>query len=140
VHLRTAEWFWDQEVFDFVGRSLHLAGRLSMRDYALAWELKRAGMDWRSWLLVRWGLTGTRLLVAKLKADASFSSEVERVRAFIKQQGGCRATYFNHAKKLGPSVELPNIRLNNQPPDQTAASLLDLLRRRFGTLGSDGSQ
>jgi hypothetical protein len=140
VHLRTAEWFWDQEVFDFVGRSLHLAGRLSMRDYALAWELKRAGMDWRSWLLVRWGLTGTRLLVAKLKADASFSSEVERVRAFIKQQGGCRATYFNHAKKLGPSVELPNVRLNNQPPDQTAASLLDLLRRRFGTLGSDGSQ
>ena len=32
-----------------------------------------------------------RLLVAKLKADASFSSEAERVRAFIAQQGGCRA-------------------------------------------------
>jgi hypothetical protein len=27
VHLRTADWFWDQEIFDFIGRVLHLAGR-----------------------------------------------------------------------------------------------------------------
>ncbi len=47
VHLRTAGWFWDQEVFDFIGRSLHLADPLSMRDYVLGWELKRAGMDWK---------------------------------------------------------------------------------------------
>ena len=140
VHLRTAGWFWDQEVFDFIGRSLHLAERLSMRDYTLAWELKRAGMDWKSWLLVRWGMTGKRLLVAQLKANPSLGSEAQRVRAFIEQQGGCRATYYNHAKKLGPSVELPDIRLNNLPPDRAAASLLDLLRRRFGMLGSDEPQ
>ena len=36
VHLRTAGWFWDQEVCDFIGRSLHLANPLSMRDYALS--------------------------------------------------------------------------------------------------------
>ena len=62
------------------------------------------------------------------------------MRAFIKQEGGCRATYYNHAKKLGRSVDLPEIRLNNRPPEQTAAgaaSLLDLLRRRFGILGGD---
>ncbi|MFH1746961.1 MAG: hypothetical protein ABIG44_07945 [Planctomycetota bacterium] len=140
VHLRTADWYWDQEIFDFIGRFLHLTQGLSMRHYALAWELKRAGMDWKSWLLVRWGLTGTRLLVAKLKADASFSSEAERVRAFVKQDGGCRATYFNHAKKLGRSVDLPEIRLNNRPPEQITASLLDLLRRRFGMLGRDEPQ
>ena len=110
-----------------------------MRDYALGWELKRAGMDWRNWLLTRWGMTGTRLLVAKLKADPSLGSEAERVRAFIEQQGGCRATYYNHAKQLGRSLERPDIRLNNPPPDRTPAnaSLLDLLRRRFGILGSD---
>jgi len=140
VHLRTAAWFWDQEVFDFIGHSLHLAERLSMRDYTLAWELKRAGMDWKSWLLVRWGMTGKRLLVAQLKANPSLGSEAQRVRAFIEQQGGCRATYYNHAKKLGRSVELPDIRLNNLPPDRMAASLLDLLRRRFGMLGSDEPQ
>ncbi len=49
-----------------------------MRDYALAWELKCAGMDWKGWLLARWGMSGTRLLVAKLKADPSLGSEAER--------------------------------------------------------------
>ncbi len=53
VHLRTAGWFWDQEVFNFIGRSLQLAEQLSMRDYVLGWELKRAGMDWKGWLLIR---------------------------------------------------------------------------------------
>ncbi len=139
VPLRTAGWFWDQEVFDFIGRSLHSAERLSMRDYALAWELKCAGMDWKGWLPARWGMTGTRLLVAWLKADPSFRSEAERVRAFLAQQGGCRATYSNHARRLGRPVELPELRLGNPPPDRmpSAASLLDLLRRRFGILGSD---
>ncbi len=141
VHLRTAGWFWDQEVFDFIGRSLHLADPLSMRDYALAWELKRAGMDYKSWLLTRWGMTGTRLLVAKLKADPSFSTEAERVHAFIEQGGGCRATYYNHAKRLGQPLEIPVIRLRNRPPERrpTDARLLDLLRRRFGILGNDES-
>ncbi len=139
VHLRTAGWFWDQEVFDFIGRSLHLADPLSMRDYALAWELKQAGMDYKNWLLTRWGMIGTRRLVAKLKADPSFSTEAERVREFIQQKGGCRATYYNHVKRLGQPLELPEIRLHNRPPDRKPADarLLDLLRRRFGILGND---
>jgi len=139
VHLRTAGWFWDQEVFDFIGRSLHLAEPLSMRDYVLGWELKRAGMDYKSWLLTRWGMTGTRLLVAKLKADPSLSTEADRVSEFIVQGGGCRATYYNHAKRLGQPLEFPDIRLPNRPPDRKLADarLLELLRRRFGILGND---
>ncbi len=82
---------------------------------------------------------GKRLLVAKLKADPSLNSEAERVRAFIAQQGGCRATYYNHAQRLGQPLELPNLQLKCLPPNWTLGeeSLLDLLRRRFGTLGGD---
>ncbi len=139
VHLRTATWFWDQEVFDFIGRSLHWAEPLSMRDYPLAWELKAAGIDWKSWLLTRWGMTGKRLLAAKLKADPSIGAEAERVRAFIEQGGGCRATYYNHAKRLGKPLELPELRLTHRPPKKvtTDQSLLDMLRRRFGFPGQD---
>ena len=43
----------------------------------------------------RWGMSGTRLLVARLKADPSFRTEDQRVRAFLAHQGGCRATYYN---------------------------------------------
>ncbi len=84
-------------------------------------------------------MTGARLLVAKLKADPALISEAERVRAFIEKEAGCRATYYNHAKRLGRPLELPDIRLDNRPPAPrpSHASLLDLLRRRFGILGSD---
>ncbi len=84
-------------------------------------------------------MSGTRLLVAKLKADLSFRTEAQRVHAFLAQQGGCRATYYNHAKGLGRPVKLPKLQLGNPPPDRTPpeTSLLDLLRRRFGILGGD---
>ena len=93
----------------------------------------------KSWLLTRWGLTGIRVVVAKLKADPSFSTEAERVREFIQQESGCRATYYNHAKRLGQPLEFPDIRLHNRPPDRKLADarLLELLRRRFGILGND---
>ena len=59
--------------------------------------------------------------------------------AFIKQGGGCRATYYNHAKRLRQPLEIPEIRLPNRPPERKLADarLLDLLRRRFGILGND---
>lgn len=47
VHRRTAHWFWDQEIFDFLGARLHLIGQPSMRHYVKASELKAADMDWR---------------------------------------------------------------------------------------------
>src|SRR5262245_2142130 len=94
--LVVAAWFWDQEIFDWIGAQLHLIERPSMRPNRAAWELKEAAMDWRGQLLGRW-LSGPRLLVARLKADTSFASEEDRARAFVERGGGSRATYFNHA-------------------------------------------
>ena len=37
IHLRTAEWFWDQEIFDFLGERLHWLQEASMRHYLAAW-------------------------------------------------------------------------------------------------------
>ena len=36
--------------------------------------------------------------------DTRFASEAERVREFVRRGGGCRATYFNHAKRLRGSI------------------------------------
>ena len=140
VHMRTARWFWDQEVFDDIGQHLHLVDQPSMRDYWLSWELKEAGLDWRSCLLERWGLSGRRLLVARLMADRSFRTEEDRVRAFVERGGGCRATYFNHAGKLRAKGKVPAAVLVNSPPSlnarPTGVSLLNLLRQRYGRLGN----
>jgi hypothetical protein len=132
VHLRTATWFRNQEVLDFVGNHLHLIDRPSMRDYVRADELQKAGFDWRADLLERWGLCGARLLVAGLKADASFATEEDRALAFVAQGGGCRATYFNHARKLAPPVPLPTIALASEAAGPLAAHAPGLVNGREG--------
>lgn len=138
VHRQAAAWFWDQEVFDFIADHLHLLGRHSLRTYVLAWELKQAGLDWRAGVLGRC-LTGPALAVARLKADPAYPNEEERVRAFVASGEGCRASYFNHARKLKPTGTRPDLMLTQTgppaPPDQ-APSVLDMLRSRFGELGN----
>ncbi len=134
IHVRTGSWFWDQEIFDFIGERLHFFPALSMRLYRQLWELKEAGINWHSFALQR-SVSRTASLVAELKADPSYSMEKERVRAFIARGGGSRATYFNHAKKLRPASDPPRIVLKNSPPKAPKEALLEesllkVLRRR----------
>ena len=138
VHRQAAGWFWDQQVFDFVAAHLHLIDQPSLRSYVLAWELKQAGLAWRAALLGRC-LTGTALAVAKLRADPSFASDAKRAQAFVAAGLGCRATYFNSAKKLRPHVAAPALKLTHTSPPASATAdqnYLDMLRRRFGHLGN----
>jgi len=138
VHCQAATWFWDQEVFDLVAANLNRMVRPSLRTYVLAHERKIAGLDWKSVVLTRC-LTGAALEVAKIKSDPSYATEEDRVRAFVASGAGCRATYFNHAKRLCQSQEVPRIKLTNTTPLYSqvgAENLADLLRRRFGKLGS----
>jgi hypothetical protein len=137
VHRRAGEWYWDQEIYDFVGEHLHLIERPSMRIYVLAWQMKRANLDWRGYVLQRC-LTGPALAVAQLKADYHFANEAARVKAFVASGAGCRATYFNHAKKLAATVAVPKVVLKGRAPvcPQTSGDLLSRLRQRYGELGN----
>ena len=138
VHCRTAQWYWDQEIFDYVGAHLHLIERPSMRLYFLAWQLKKAGLDWQGYVRQRL-LAGAALLVARLKGDSRYANEAERVAAFVAAGGGCRATYFNHAKKLAvKSAVVPRLILTGQPPvvPELGLDVLARLRCRYGDLGN----
>ena len=139
VHQRTADWFWDQEIFDFIGERLHLITEPSMRHYVAAWELNQAGIDWRSLVLSRC-LSGKALLVAQLKASPDYASEAERVRAFIARGGGSRATYFNLSKRLQTQSETaPKIQLKSSSPPHRAPDpeLWRILRKWRGHLGDN---
>jgi hypothetical protein len=133
VHLRTAEWFWDQEIFDFLAERLQWLAEPSMRHYVAAWELKQAGLDWRSLLLSRC-LSGRALAVAQLKADPRYASEAERVQAFLAQGGGSRSTYFNWSRKLQAQGTASVIRLDKAPPARRATDemIQSLLRKWKG--------
>ena len=39
-------------------------------------------------------------LVAELQADSSYSTEEARAKEFSARGRGCRATYFNHSRRL----------------------------------------
>jgi hypothetical protein len=137
VHQQVGKWFWDQEIFDFIGGNLTLIKHPSMRVYVLAWERKNGGMSWRDFLLARW-LRGNQLLAVQLLADPSLGTQAERAAAFTAKGGGTRATFYNVLKRLPPAVEPPKITLMAQPPsysNQQAISMAEILRRRHGRLG-----
>jgi hypothetical protein len=39
-------------------------------------------------------------LAAEILASPAYKTTMDRVRTFVQQGGGCRATYFNHGRKL----------------------------------------
>ena len=99
VHRRAGEWFDDDEIYSWVGQQLHRVVNPSMRLYYRAQELKRSGLDWKK--LTHLGTEDPkRRLVAELMRDTSFSTQEERATAFVRRGGGCRATYFNHLRRL----------------------------------------
>ena len=66
----------------------------------VAKELKAAGMDWTDVLAVEDENRRARL-AAELLASAAYGSTAARVKAFVEQGGGCRATFFNYRRRLG---------------------------------------
>lgn len=138
VHRQAAEWFDDQEVYDFIGSKLTVFAQPSFRHYVTAAELKRAGLDWKGATLGRC-LSGKLLIVAQLKADADYATEEDRARAFVAAGHGCRATYFNIAKKLPQGVQLPQVVLKPAVPATEALadlpSMVEFLKSRYRQLG-----
>jgi hypothetical protein len=63
-------------------------------------------MDWLPAVPLK-TLSAAAQLVLRLKADPGYPSEEARAQAFIVAGGGCRATYFNQARKLGGSETVP---------------------------------
>lgn len=138
LHRHASTWFWNQEVFDFIADVLHLIEQPSLRLYVRAWELQRAGLDWRG-MLLSCCLNGAALEVARLRADPSFDSQEARARAFVKAGFGSRATFFNHARKLVAPEPVPHLILTTKtsPEDRCQdADLLKDLRARFGQMGN----
>jgi hypothetical protein len=99
VHRQVCQWFSDAEILEWFEAHLHLVHRPSMRHYVRAAELKKAGLNWMQAILSD-ALSEKTLLVARIKADSRYVNEQQRVEAFRRLGGGCRATYFNHARRL----------------------------------------
>jgi hypothetical protein len=99
VHQRVRAWFDDEEIYEWLGRNLHRIREPSQRHYRNARQLKRGGLPWTD-VLAEADENKSARLAAELLASAEYTSTKDRVKAFIQQGGGCRATFFNHRRKL----------------------------------------
>ncbi len=99
VHARAGTWFDDPEIYAWFGTNLHRVREPSLRHYVRARELKAAGLDWTE-VLAEDGEDRRARLAAEILASAAYVTTRERVKAFIDQGGGCRATFFNHKRRL----------------------------------------
>ena len=99
VHAQAGKWFDDAEILGWFAVNLNRVRTPSLRHYVRAKELKAAGMDWTEVLAV--GDENKRArLAAELMASNAYDSMEARAAAFVKQGGGCRATFYNYRRKL----------------------------------------
>ena len=106
VHTQAGKWFDDEEIYGWFASNLHRVREPSLRHYVRAKELKAAGMDWTEVLAEEVENRRARL-AAELLASTAYDSTAARVKAFVEQQGGCRATFFNYQRRLqggGPAT------------------------------------
>ena len=100
VHAQAGQWFDDREIYEWFGKNLHRMRDPSFRHYVRARELKAAGMEWTEVLEIEEENERARI-AAEILSSAAYQSTGEKVRAFVQRGGGCRATYFNHVRRLG---------------------------------------
>lgn len=108
IHRKTAEWFNDREVYQFIGSYLSHIPQLSMRYYDKGRRLREAGfLDWRKSLLQMMLSDRTVAVVAGLQLDPRWTTDAQRVEQFNAETGLSRATYFRAKAKIPRPVEPP---------------------------------
>ena len=123
IHKNTALWFWNQEIFDFVGAHLNLVDpdKLSSRTYVKAYERMAKG-DWKEFIAGRYFTQSGEQWVQALESNPQHKSVDERVAEFVKRTGLGRSTYFNLKKSLKSDGQLspldePKFTLTGRPPE-----------------------
>jgi hypothetical protein len=100
VHVQAGKWFDDKEIYDWFGANLHRVRTPSLRHYVRGKELKAAGMDWTE-ILAEGDDNRRARLVRELLDSSEYTTMEARAVAFISRGGGCRATFYNHRRRLG---------------------------------------
>jgi len=106
VHKHTAAWFWDQQIFGFVGQRLNMIDKISARVYRKAWERKKAGGDWKKLIEQKHCRDAALMTVQALETDHACRTGKDRERRFIETTGMSRATYYNYKRELDANGQL----------------------------------
>lgn len=122
IHKDVGQWFWCQEIYDWIGGRLDLVKGLSARTYLRAWERMRAGGDWKKLIDTVYCHDATMRLVKDLQTKSG--PKMNKVKQFIKETGMSAATYYIYRAQLESDGQLgeppspPKIRLSGKAPEE----------------------
>ncbi len=88
-------------VYDYIGDRLDAVSDISIRQYIVATDALRAGVDWRKDLESEWGNTDPKMLVRRLADDDGYEKEEHRIDRFRDLTGLSRSRYFEIKDSLG---------------------------------------
>jgi len=121
IHRFVSEWFWSQEVFDFIGQHLPYLRRPSVRLYKKAWEMEKAGDDWRSYVLDQiFEAEDLERIVLDLMYDTSLASTKQRSQEFVRLGHGSRATFYRYyadMKERHNLTHIPYFKVEGMEPE-----------------------
>lgn len=104
VHVFVKGWFDDVEIYEFIENHLDDIPQHSIRYYVIAKDQKQNGLDWRKALLESWthdtGLIDAEKVAEMILADASYTTDKERIEAFTAKTGRMRRQWYYLKKKL----------------------------------------
>ena len=108
IHRKTAEWFDEPEIYQFISGYLPHIRQLSMRYYEKAKRLRNAGfLNWKKSLLQMMLTDRTAAVVASLQLDPLLANDTQRIQQFTAETGLSRATYFRVKAKLSKPAPPP---------------------------------
>jgi len=104
----------DSEVYAFIGTNLSLIAQPTFRDYTKGTEKRLAGLDWKSWLMGRWGqdpkfIAITQILQQAAAGDPSLATAKQRVRRFEELGLGPRRTYMRQQRAAREQLGLEKL-------------------------------
>ncbi len=121
IHRKTAEWFNDEMVYQFIGSYLAHIPNLSMRYYDKGKRLRDTGLlDWPKSLLQMMLPDRSLAVVAGLQLDPRFTSDTQRVQQFMLETGKSRATYY----RIKSRIPQPTQRLGTVTPQSPILRLV----------------
>jgi hypothetical protein len=142
LHLDVANWFWDQEIFNYVQERLHLLREPDARLYVKAWERKKSGLKLTPWtkLIDDYCDDPHGLIIRKLLKE-ELSSDNLRFTAYLKETEKlgikplARSNFYARCKKIRsclPRNPLPKIILENTSPPEEARPTDGILPQKEG--------
>ena len=114
LHWQVNTFFYDQEVFDFIGQNLTMVTKPNMRMYGTISSIKRAGdKTWKLKALEIMAGSDQMVKVFKILTDPDYKTSADRIKAFEKSGLGKKSLYYELVAQFKWLKEMPK---GNPPP------------------------